>query len=68
VIVGLIAGMFLAQGASYLLRGVLYGLHAIDGLSFAGVSLLFLAIALLASYIPSRKAMRVDPIVALRCE
>jgi predicted permease len=68
VVAGLIAGMCLAEGASYLLRGVLYGLHTVDSISFAGVSLVFLAIALLASYIPSRKAMRVDPIVALRYE
>jgi predicted permease len=68
VIAGLIAGVCLAEGASYLLRGVLYGLHTVDSISFAGVSLVFLAIALLASYVPSRKAMRVDPIVALRYE
>jgi macrolide transport system ATP-binding/permease protein len=68
VVAGLIAGMCLAEGASYLLRGVLYGLHTVDSLSFAGVSLVFLAIALIASYLPSRKAMRVDPIVALRYE
>ena len=68
VVAGLIAGMVLAEGAAYLLRGVLYGLHTVDIISFAGVSLLFLAIALLASYLPSRKAMRVDPIVALRYE
>jgi ABC-type antimicrobial peptide transport system permease subunit len=68
VAAGLIAGMVLAEGAGYLLRGVLYGLHTVDSISFAGVSLLFLAIALLASYVPSRKAMRVDPIVALRYE
>ena len=66
VVAGLVAGMCLAEGASYLLRGVLYGLHTVDSLSFAGVSLVFLAIALLASYVPSRKAMRVDPMVALR--
>ena len=68
VLAGLLAGMFLAVGASYLLRGVLYGLHTVDGISFAGVSLLFLAIALLAAYPPSRRAMRVDPMVALRYE
>jgi hypothetical protein len=45
--------MLFALGASHLLRGVLYGLHTMDGISFAGVSLLFLAIALLASYPPS---------------
>ena len=54
VVAGLVAGMCLAAGASYLLRGVLYGLHTVDGISFAGVSLVFLAIALLASYVPSR--------------
>jgi predicted permease len=68
VLAGLLAGMLGAVGASYLLRGVLYGLHTVDGVSFAGVSLLFLAIALLAAYPPSRRAMRVDPMVALRYE
>jgi predicted permease len=68
VIAGLLVGMFLAAGASYLLRGLLYGLNTVDGISFVGVSLLFLAIALLAAYPPSRRAMRVDPTVALRYE
>ena len=56
---------FSQRETSYLLRGVLYGLHTVDSISFAGVSLVFLAISLLASYVPSRKAMRVDPIVPL---
>jgi putative ABC transport system permease protein len=68
VIAGLLGGMFLAVGASYLLRGVFYGLHTVDGISLAGVSLLFLAVTLLAAYPPSRRAMRVDPVVALRYE
>jgi predicted permease len=68
VLFGLILGMVLAVGASYLLRGILFGLHTVDGISFIGVSLLFLTIALLAAYPPSRRAMRVDPIVALRFE
>jgi len=68
VLAGLLAGMFLAVGASYLLRGLLYGLHTVDIISFGGVSLLFLAIGLLAAYPPSRRAMRVDPMVALRYE
>lgn len=68
VLVGLLVGMLLATGNSYLLHRVLYGLSAFDGISFVGVSLLFLAIALLAAYPPSRQAMRVDPIVALRYE
>jgi predicted permease len=68
VLAGLLAGMFLSTGVSYLLRSLFYGLDIIDGVSFAGVSLLFLTIALLAAYPPSRQAMRVDPMVALRYE
>jgi predicted permease len=68
VIRGLLAGMILAVGVSYLLRSMLYGVSRVDGISFAGVSVLFLAIALLASYPPARRAMRVDPSVALRYE
>ncbi|HEX6497395.1 MAG TPA: ABC transporter permease [Acidobacteriaceae bacterium] len=68
VLVGLLVGIALAVGASYLLRGVLYGLNTVDAVSFVGVSLLFLAIALLAAYVPSRRAMRIDPMVALRYE
>ncbi len=68
VLAGLVVGIFLAVGASYLLRRVLFGLSTVDGVSFAGMSLLFLAIALLAAYPPARRAMRVDPMVALRYE
>ncbi len=68
VLAGLFAGIILATGASLLLHGVLYGLNGVDVPSFAGVSLLFLAIALLAAYPPSRRAMHVDPMVALREE
>lgn len=68
VLAGLLAGMFLAVGASYLLRGALHGLSTVDSSSFIGVSVLFLAIALFAAYLPSRRAMGVDPMVALRYE
>jgi putative ABC transport system permease protein len=68
VLAGLLVGVTLAVGASYLLRGILYGVNIVDGISFIGVSLLFLAIALIATYLPSRRAMRVDPVVALRYE
>jgi putative ABC transport system permease protein len=66
VLAGLLVGMVLAAGASQLLRGVLYGLNTLDAISFGGASLLFLAIALVATWEPSRRAMRVDPMVALR--
>ncbi len=67
-IAGLLLGMLLAVGAFYLLQGLLYGLNTLDGISFVGVPLLFLTVALLAAYPPSRRAMRVDPTVALRYE
>ncbi len=68
VVAGLLVGVVLASGVAYLLRHVLYGIHMIDGLSFGGVALLLLAIALLAALIPSRRAVRVEPMVALRYE
>ena len=66
VLVGIAVGVVLAIGAAHLLRGVLYGLGALDVVSFATASLLFLTIALAASWLPSRRAMRIDPLVALR--
>jgi predicted permease len=68
VLTGLVAGMLLAVGASRMLRGVLYGLHTVDGISFLGASFLLLTIAMLATWPPSRRAMRIDPMVALRYE
>ena len=68
VMAGLLVGIFLAMEASTLLKGVLYGLNAVDPISFAGVSALFLAIALLAAYAPARRAMHVDPNIVLRYE
>ena len=65
---GLIAGMVLAIGASYALHVLLFGLGVIDTVSFLGVSVLFLAVGLLAAYPPSRRATKVDPQVALRYE
>jgi len=66
VLVGLLVGVALAVGVAQLLRGVLYGLGPVDAVSFVAASLLFLTIATLASWIPSRRAMRIDPLTALR--
>jgi len=68
VVAGLAVGACGAVGASALLHGVMYGLPMVDPISFAGVSGLFLAIELVATYLPSRRAIRVDPMVALRYE
>jgi putative ABC transport system permease protein len=67
-----IAGVILGLAASFavtrLLRSMLFEVQPSDPLIFAGVSVLLLAITLLACYIPARRAMRVDPMVALHYE
>jgi putative ABC transport system permease protein len=62
--VGLLGSAMLAR----LITGLLHGVDAWDPLTFAAVSLLLSAVALLASYIPARRATRVDPLTALRYE
>jgi ABC-type antimicrobial peptide transport system permease subunit len=68
VVAGLMLGSMLAVGTTYVLRGLLYGLRVVDGVSFVGVSLLLMAVALVAAYVPARRASAVDPTVALRYE
>jgi putative ABC transport system permease protein len=67
-ITGVVIGLIGAWGLTRLMRTLLYGVTATDPLSFICVSLLLVSIALLACYLPARRATKVDPIVALRRE
>jgi predicted permease len=66
--VGLTAGMAAALAATRLISGMLVQVSATDPVTFGGASLFLLSVALLASYLPARRATRVDPIQALHCE
>jgi putative ABC transport system permease protein len=67
-IAGAAVGLICALVVSHLMAGLLYGVRPTDPLTFAGVALLLIGVALLACYIPARRAIRVDPLVALRHE
>ncbi len=67
-IAGAAVGLVGALLVSHLMTGLLYGVKPTDPLTFAGVALLLIGVALLACYIPARRALRVDPLVALRHE
>ena len=66
--IGVAAGLAGAIGASQVLRGSLYGLSPLDPIAYGGVVLLLVAAATVGSYLPARRATRVDPTLALRHE
>ena len=68
VIGGLLAGLVLALGASPLLRSVLYGLSPFDPIAYLQIVAILSAAAVLATWIPARRAARIDPAVTLRAD
>jgi putative ABC transport system permease protein len=67
-VIGLLVGVVLALGLSRILTKLLFGVGPRDPLSFAAVAAVLLGVAIVASYLPARRAARVDPASALRVE
>ncbi|HEU4632311.1 MAG TPA: ABC transporter permease [Gemmatimonadaceae bacterium] len=68
VLVGLVAGLVAAVALTRVLRSMLYGVRETDPVTFVTVAALLALVALVASWIPARRATRVDPMIAIRAE
>lgn len=65
---GIAVGLIGAFSCTRWMSSELYGISPLDPMTYLGVALIMAAVTLLACYVPTRKAMRVDPMIALRCE
>lgn len=68
ILTGLAVGIPVALGLTHFLSSLLFSVRPVDPVTFLAVPVVMALVALLASYVPTRRAMRVDPTVALRCE
>ena len=65
---GIVLGLAGAAAVTRYLASMLFGVTPLDPTTFVAVSVLFAAVATLAAWIPARRATKVDPLIALRCE
>ncbi len=67
-LIGAVVGVLVALPVARLASGLLYGVSATDPLTYAGITLLLMGVALLACYLPAQRATRIDPLIALRVD
>jgi putative ABC transport system permease protein len=65
---GIVLGLLAAAAVARYLSGMLFGVTPLDPVTFVAVSGTFVLVTMLAAYLPARRATKVDPLVALRCE
>ncbi len=68
VVIGIVCGLVGAFGMTRVMSSLLFNVSTTDPATFGGIAALFVAVGIIACYIPARRAMKVDPLIALRYE